>query len=141
LPPAPRWPTAPASNTLTATVSTFSDALRNPNAVLRKNAALNFINSQLNQSFANVVPAGATLSPAAFLRQTARAVLSVGVSTVPAGATDLGATDPITGFEQFTYDPNGTFTLSIRTTSTVTASSISMTPSWSTTATAKATPI
>jgi PEP-CTERM motif len=98
-----------SSNTLTATVSTFSDALRNPNAVLRKNAALDYINGQLNQSFANVVPAGATLSPAAFLRQTGRAVLSVGVSTVPAGATDLGTTDPITGFEQFTYDSSGSF--------------------------------
>ncbi len=98
-----------SSNTLTATVLTFSDALRNPNAVLRKNAALDFINAQLNQSFANVIPAGATLSPSAFLRQSGRAVLSVGVSTVPAGATDLSTTDPITGFEQFTYDPNGAF--------------------------------
>jgi hypothetical protein len=86
-----------SSNTLTATATTFADVVRNPNDVLRKNAALNYINNYLNTT---TYTAGA-----AFLRQTARAVLTG--STVPFGATDLDTQDPITGLEQFSYDPTG----------------------------------
>jgi hypothetical protein len=85
-----------ASNTLTATVTNFSDVVRNPNDVLRKNAALIAINGALNS---NSYTAGV-----AFLRKTAAAVLT---GTVPSGATDLHTTDPITGLEQFSYDPTG----------------------------------
>jgi len=57
--------------------------------VLLKNKALDYLNTY------------ATLQ----IRSEAQAVLS-GVS-VPSGATDLHTTDPITGLEQYTYDPNG----------------------------------
>jgi hypothetical protein len=80
-----------SSTTLTANYNTFSDALRNPNDVLRKNAALDYLNTY------------ATLQ----IRSEARAVLSG--SSVPYGATDLHTTDPITGLEQYTYDPNGLY--------------------------------
>jgi hypothetical protein len=86
-----------SSNTLTATVTNFSDVVRNPNDVLRKNAALNYINNYLNS---DSYTAGVN-----FIRTTGEAVLTG--ATVPAGATDLHATDPITGLEQFTYDPTG----------------------------------
>jgi hypothetical protein len=85
------------SNTLTATAATFSDALRNPNDVLRKNAALDYI-----QNYLNTTPSTAAAN---FLKQTGAAVLTG--ATVPSGATDLHTTDPITGLEQFTYDPTG----------------------------------
>ncbi len=87
-----------SSNTLTATAATFADAVRNPNAVLRKNAALDYIQNYLNTTSATAA--------AAFLKKTGAAVLTG--STVPVGATDLGTQDPITGLEQFTYDPTGT---------------------------------
>ncbi|MGA2233401.1 MAG: dockerin type I domain-containing protein, partial [Tepidisphaeraceae bacterium] len=95
------------SNTLTANYQTFSDAVRNPNAVLRKNAALNYINTDLNTYLSGSNAGDA--SAAAFLFKTARSVLTVATSTtpVPSGATDLGTKDPITGLEQFTYDPTG----------------------------------
>jgi hypothetical protein len=87
-----------SSNTLTATAANFSDALRNPNDVLRKNAALDYIQNYLNTT--------SYTAAAAFLKQTGAAVLSG--ATVPVGATDLGTQDPITGLEQYTYDPTGT---------------------------------
>jgi hypothetical protein len=101
-----------SSNTLTATVSTFSDAVRNPNAVLRKNAALDYITSQLSQSFANVIPAGATLSPAAFLQQTGRAVLTLpGTSSAnaPTGSTYIGVDPVAANTIDVTFDPNGVY--------------------------------
>jgi hypothetical protein len=85
------------SSTLTATASTFSDVVRNPTNVLRKNTALNYINTYLNTT--------SDTTGALFLRQTAAAVLEG--STIPVGATNLHTTDPITGLEQFSYDPNG----------------------------------
>ena len=89
-----------SSNTLTATAATFSDAVRNPNAVLRKNAALDYVNSFLSSTSATAA--------AAYLEQSGRSVLSG--TTVPAGAIDLHTQDPITGLEQYTYDPTGAFT-------------------------------
>ena len=86
-----------SSNTLTATAATFADAVRNPDAVLRKNAALDYIQNYLNTT--------SFTAAAAYLKKTGAAVLSG--STVPVGATDLGTQDPITGLEQFTYDPTG----------------------------------
>jgi hypothetical protein len=87
-----------SSSTLSATAATFSDALRNPNAVLRKNAALDYIQNYLN--------ATSYTAAAAFLKDTGAAVLTG--ATIPSGATDLHTTDPITGLEQYTYDPTGT---------------------------------
>jgi hypothetical protein len=88
-----------SSNTLTVSGSTpFADAVRNPNAVLRKNAALNYINNYLNTT--------TDTAGAAFLRKTGAAILAG--SSVPSGATDLHSVDPITGLEQFSYDPTGT---------------------------------
>jgi hypothetical protein len=86
-----------SSNTLTATVSNFSDVVRNPDDVLRKNAALNYINNYLSTT--------TDTTGAAFLRQTARAVLEG--ASVPSGATNLGTTDPVNGLDQYTYDPTG----------------------------------
>ncbi len=71
--------------------------MRNPDAVLRKNAALDYIQNYLNTT--------SFTAAAAYLKKTGAAVLSG--STVPVGATDLGTQDPITGLEQFTYDPTG----------------------------------
>ncbi|MGD0140990.1 MAG: PEP-CTERM sorting domain-containing protein [Tepidisphaeraceae bacterium] len=104
------------ANGLTANATTFADVVRNPNDVLRKNYALNYVNNYLNTT--------TDTTGAAFLRKTAAAVLTgynpatVNVSTgtnpvtgqpnyIPTGATDLGTTDPITGLEQYTYDPTG----------------------------------
>jgi hypothetical protein len=92
---------------LSATAATFSDVVRDPTDVLRKNAALNYINNYLN----NPGTYNATAAEALWVRQTAAAVLTTpGVTTaagVPRNATALNTTDPITGLEQFTYDPNG----------------------------------
>jgi hypothetical protein len=85
------------STTLTATASTFSDVVRNPNDVLLKNTALNYISNYLNTT--------SDTTGALFLRQTAEAVLEG--TNIPSGATNLHTTDPITGLEQYTYDPNG----------------------------------
>ncbi|MDP9173567.1 MAG: PEP-CTERM sorting domain-containing protein [Planctomycetota bacterium] len=82
--------------TLSASASSFADVVRNPNIVLRKNAALDYVSNYLNVTS---YTAGAT-----FLRRTGRSVLT---GAVPSGATDLGSTDPVTGLEQFTYDPTG----------------------------------
>jgi hypothetical protein len=104
------------ANGLTANATTFADVVRNPNDVLRKNYALNYVNNYLNTT--------TDTTGAAFLRKTAAAVLTgynpatVNVSTgtnpvtglpnyIPTGATDLGTTDPITGLEQYSYDPTG----------------------------------
>jgi hypothetical protein len=90
-----------ASGTLTATAATFSDAVRNPADVLRKNFALNYINNYLNTT--------SDTTGALFLRQTGRAVLSIpGTSAnLPFGATDLGADLVAASTEDFTFDPNG----------------------------------
>jgi hypothetical protein len=93
------------STTLSATVSTFSDVIRQPNVVLRKNAALDYIQTTLASTTATAA--------AQYLLQSGRAVLAG--STVPGGAMDLHSTDPITGLEQFTYDPNGTNSFNKRT--------------------------
>ncbi len=58
-------------------------------AVLNKNTALDYLQQNATTS----------------QKQEARAVLTG--STVPAGATNLGTTDPITGLAQFTFDPTG----------------------------------
>jgi hypothetical protein len=94
---------ANSSTGLNATYLTFADALRDPTDILRKNAALDYINNYLNTTSAT--------AGAAFLRQTARSVLTVATSgtAVPAGATDLHTTDPVTGLEQFSYDPTGAY--------------------------------
>jgi hypothetical protein len=89
------------SGTLTATAATFSDAVRNPADVLRKNYALNYINNYLSTTN--------DTTGALFLRQTGRAVLLVpGTSAnVPFGATDLGADPVAASTEDITFDPNG----------------------------------
>jgi Ca2+-binding EF-hand superfamily protein len=87
--------------TLTATATTFADAVRSPNAVLFKNTALDYTQNVLNNAAATNPQA------VAFLEKSARVVLTTS-GAVPAGATDLHTTDPITGLEQYTYDPNGT---------------------------------
>jgi hypothetical protein len=92
-----------SSGTLTATASNFADVVRNPNNVLRKNAALDYVNSDLSGYLSGANPTLATA--AGFLFQSGRAVLTG--STVPSGATDLHSTDPVTGLKQFTYDPTG----------------------------------
>jgi hypothetical protein len=98
---------ANSSTGLNATASTFADAVRDPTDVLRKNAALNYINNYLNNPGAY----NATAVEALWVRQTAAAVLTTtGVTTaagVPRNSTALNTTDPVTGLEQFTYDPNG----------------------------------
>src|SRR6202044_2133059 len=88
-----------SSNTLTATAATFSDVVRNPNAVLRKNAALDYVSNYLSSTSATAA--------AAYLKQSGRSILSG--ATVPAGATDLHAQDPVTSLEQYTFDPTGAF--------------------------------
>jgi hypothetical protein len=98
---------ANSSTGLNATYSTFADVVRDPTDVIRKNAALNYINNYLN----NPTTYNATTAEALWVRQTAAAVLTTsGVTTaggVPRNATALNTTDPVTGLEQFTYDPNG----------------------------------
>jgi hypothetical protein len=106
-----------STTNLNATVTTFADAVRDPTNILRKNFALNWVNTYLNTT--------TDTTGAAYLRKTAAAVLTgynpatVNVSTgtnpvtgqpnyIPTGATDLGTTDPITGQEQYTYDSTGT---------------------------------
>jgi hypothetical protein len=84
--------------TLTATAANFSDAVRSPNAVLFKNTALDYTQNYLNTD--------ASSQSAAFLEKSARVVLTTSGS-VPSGSTDLHTTDPITGLEQYTWDPNG----------------------------------
>jgi hypothetical protein len=101
---------------LNATATTFPDAVRDTTDILRKNYALNWVNNYLNTT--------TDTAGAAYLRQTAAAVLTgynpatVNIATgtnpvtgqenyVPTGAHDLGTTDPITGLEQYTYDPTG----------------------------------
>jgi hypothetical protein len=110
---------------LNATATTFADAVRDTTDILRKNYALNWINTYLNNVAAGTQP-GVAANPtgAGWLRQTAAAVLTgynpatVNVATgtnpvtgqpnyIPTGAHDLGTTDPITGLEQYTYDQNG----------------------------------
>jgi hypothetical protein len=92
---------------LNATATTFADVVRDPTDVLRKNAALAYINNYLT----NYASYNASSAGALFLRQTGAAVLTAaGITTaagVPRNATALNTTDPITGYEQFTYDPNG----------------------------------
>ena len=78
--------------TLNATATTFADAVRNPNNVLRKNAALDAINSELGSS-----------GDALFLRQTGAAVLTG--ATLPAGGTLIGTNAD--GSKNYTFDPNG----------------------------------
>lgn len=58
-------------------------------SVLNKNVALDYL--QANATAQQKIEAQAVLSGA----------------TVPSGATDLGTTDPVTGLEQYTYDPTG----------------------------------
>jgi hypothetical protein len=99
-----------SSNTLVgATASTFADAVRNPNDVLRKNSALDYFNNYLTYTGSANATGGVL-----FLRKTGRAVLSA--PSIPAGAvavtdlhTGLAQSDPITGQPLFTYDPNGTY--------------------------------
>jgi hypothetical protein len=109
---------------LTATATTFADVVRNPNDVLRKNYALTTIGNYLNNYSSNAT--SPYQKAAAYLESSAAAVLTgynpatptENVSTgtnpvtgqpnyIPAGATDLHTTDPITGLEQYTYDPTG----------------------------------
>jgi hypothetical protein len=101
---------------LNATATTFPDAVRDTTDILRKNFALNWVNNYLNAS--------SDTAGAAYLRQTAAAILTgfnpatvnIAAGTnpvtgqpnfIPTGTHDLGTTDPITGLEQYTYDPTG----------------------------------
>jgi hypothetical protein len=116
---------ADSTTGLNATATTFADAVRDPTDILRKNYALNWINTYLNNVAGGTQP-GVTANPTgvAWLRQTGAAVLTgynpatTNVATgtnpvtgqenyIPTGATDLHTTDPITGLEQYTYDPTG----------------------------------
>jgi hypothetical protein len=107
---------------LTATATTFADVVRNPNDVLRKNYALttigNYLNNYLSQPTYHAAAAYLESSAAAVLTGYNPATPTENISTgtnpvtglpnyIPAGATDLGTTDPITGLEQYTYDPTG----------------------------------
>jgi hypothetical protein len=78
--------------TLNATATTFADVVRNPNNVLRKNAALDTINGELGST-----------GDALFLRQTAAAVLTG--ATVPSGGTLISTNAD--GSKNYTFDPNG----------------------------------
>jgi hypothetical protein len=96
--------TSALNSTATLTIpsgSNFADAVRSPSAVLFKNTALDYIQNYLSNA--------ASTDPAAVaaLEKSARVVLTTS-GTVPAGATDLHTTDPVSGLEQYTYDPNGT---------------------------------
>jgi len=109
------------SNTLTATATTFADVVRNPNDVLRKNYALNyigsFLNSYLSQPTYHNAAAYLLSSGAAVLTGTNPSTPNIDLGKtnpvdgteeyIPSGATDLGTTDPVTGLEQYTYDPTG----------------------------------
>ena len=70
-----------------ATAANFGTAIAT--AVLNKNTALDYLQSHATAS------------------QKAEAAAVLTGATVPAGATDLHATDPESGLEQFTYDPAG----------------------------------
>jgi hypothetical protein len=78
------------------------------NGVLDKNAAMNYLNSALNNT-------GAVASDL-YIRQTAAAVLETATPStpIPAGATAVtnrvsgtAENDPVSGNALFTYDPNG----------------------------------
>jgi hypothetical protein len=77
--------------------------------MLRKNGAMNFM--QINTADAVYGTTGNPLNASAFLRQTGQAVLTEpGVTTaaaIPRNATALNTTDPDSGLERFTYDPEG----------------------------------
>jgi hypothetical protein len=109
------------ANGLTATATTFADVVRSTNVVLRKNFALNYVGNYLN----NYLAQSTYHNAAAYLLSSAAATLT-GVNPgtpnvdlgktnpidgtelfIPSGATDLHTTDPITGLEQYTFDPTG----------------------------------
>jgi hypothetical protein len=113
---------ANSTTNLDATATTFADVVRDPTDVLRKNEALNFINTYLTTGF------GGTNYPtaAAYLLKTGAAVLE-GTSPnntdlvdtgnvnpvtnqenyIPYGATNLNVIDPVTGYAEYTFDPTG----------------------------------
>lgn len=78
----------------TASGAIFANELRNPNARLNKNAALDFINTSLS------TPGN---PDQLFIRQTARAVLTA--SVLPAGASSLSTNTD--GSINYTWDLNG----------------------------------
>ena len=97
-----------AAGAISGGQASFADALRN--AVLRKNDALNFLQTNTaDAKFSQTV----ALNASAFIRQSAHAVLTEpGVTTtagVPAHAFPLSVTDPNSGLELFTYDFYGTY--------------------------------
>ena len=75
------------SGTITATATTYGSVI--DSTVLNKNVALDYLN------------ANATAQE----KQEAQAVLEG--TNVPSGAHDLGVQDPISGLEEYTYDPTG----------------------------------
>jgi hypothetical protein len=93
--------------TLSATYSTFSDVVRSPNSILRKNDALNWINSYLSPIASGTATTGAGPAiDAQWIYKTARATVNVGTtSLIPAYATNLGA-NPGGGYD-YTFDVNG----------------------------------
>jgi hypothetical protein len=76
-------------STTTQTTETFGDAVRR--GKLFKNTALDYLNN-----FATPL-----------MKQQAKAVLEIYGTNVPSGATDLGPDVNYTGYEQYTFDPNG----------------------------------
>ena len=84
----------------------FADSVRSNTSVLRKNTALDYVNTNTGGATydANSNPTNAN----AYLRSTARAVVTtVNASQVVPGGATLLSSNPTTGIKTYTLDPTG----------------------------------
>jgi len=93
--------------TLSGDYTTFADVVRSSSSILRKNDALNWINSYLAPLASGTATTGSAAAiDSQWVYKTARATFNVGTtSLIPANATNLGA-DPNGGYD-YTWDVNG----------------------------------